>query len=74
MYRMNKGDQEIQPPRMMINFLEGEESPKELCERILEILSQDFQDVGLPEVVCPSIEDKKALEIMNKTVKKMENH
>ena len=33
-YGTDKGDQEIQSPKMMVNFLNCEEKPKELCEKI----------------------------------------
>ena len=34
-YGTNGGDQEIEPPKMMVNFLACEEKPEELCEKIL---------------------------------------
>ena len=60
-YGTNGGDQEIQPPKMMVNFLACEEKPEESCEKILEVLSQDFIDIELPEQPCLSLEDKRAI-------------
>ena len=59
---------------MMVNFLACEEKPEESCEKIFEVLSQDFRDIELPERPCVSLEDKRALEILNKTVEKVGNH
>ena len=73
-YGTNGGDQEIQPPKMMVNFLACEVKPEESCEKILEVLSQDFRDIELPERPCLSLEDKRAIEILNKTVEKVGNH
>ena len=73
-YGTNGGDQEIQPPKMMVNFLACEVKPEESCEKILEVLSQDFRDIELPERPCLSLEDKRAMEILNKTVEKVGNH
>ena len=73
-YGTNGGDQEIHPPKMMVNFLACKEKPKESCEKILEVLSLDFRDVKLPKQPCLSLEDKSAMEILNKTVEKVGNH
>ena len=59
---------------MMVNFLACEVKPEESCEKILEVLSQDFRDIELPEQPCLSLEDKRAMEILNKTVEKVGNH
>ena len=64
------GDQEINTPKLMVNFLDKEES----CKQILDLLNQDFKDLELPQVPALSVEDKRALEIMHKTVKKVEGH
>ena len=53
-YGTDKGNQEIKSHRLMVNFLDTEESSEVSCEKILEVLSQDFQNIGLPEKVCPS--------------------
>ena len=73
-YGTDKGNQEIKSPKLMVNFLDTEECSEVSCERILEVLSQDFQDTGLPERVCPSLEDKMALEILNQTIKRVDDH
>ena len=44
----------------MVNFLSCKENSEKSCKGILEVLSQDFQDVDLPEKICPSGEDKRA--------------
>ena len=59
---------------MIVNFVDVEESPEQSCNQLLDILSSDFQDFGLPEKPYPSIEDKRATEILNKTVKKVGDH
>ena len=56
-YGTNGGDQEIQPPKLMVNFLACEVKPEESCEKILEVLSQDFRDIELPERPCLSLEN-----------------
>ena len=48
-YGTNGGEQEIQPPKMITNFLACEEKPEQSCEKILEVLLQDFRDIELPE-------------------------
>ena len=58
----------------MVNFLNCKENSEESCKGILEVLSQDFQDVGLREKICSSVEDQRALEILNKTVDEVGNH
>ena len=57
-YGTNGGDQEIQPPKMMVNFLAFKEKPEESCEKIMEVLSRDFRDIELPEQSCLSLKDK----------------
>ena len=56
-YGTNGGDLEIQPPKSMVNFLACEVKPEESCEKILEVLSQDFRDIELPERPCLSLEN-----------------
>ena len=59
---------------MIVNFFACEKKTEESCEKILEVLSQDFRDIELPERPCLSLEDKRAMEILNKTVEKIGNH
>ena len=74
-YGTDNGNREISAtPRVIVNFVDVEESPEQSCNQLLDILSSDFQDLGLPEKPYPSIEDKRATEILNKTVKKVVNH
>ena len=40
----------------------------------MDLLNQDFKDLELPQVPALSVEDKRALEIMHKTVKKVDGH
>ena len=69
-YGKDDGDQEINTPKLMVNFLDKEES----CKQILDLLNQDFKDLELPQVPALSVEDKRALGIMHKTVKKVDGH
>ena len=69
-YGKDDGDQEINTPKLMVNFLDKEES----CKQILDLLNQDFKDLELPQVPALSVEDKRALEILHKTVKKVDGH
>ena len=70
-YATDNVDREISAtPRVIVNFVDVEESPEQSCNQLLDILSSDFQDLGLPEKPYPSIEDKRAREILNKTAKK----
>ena len=54
----------------MLNFLNKEES----CKQILDLLNQNFKDLELLQVPALSIEDRRALEIIHKTVKKVDGH
>ena len=40
----------------------------------MEVLSQDFRDIELSEQSCLLVEDKQALQILNKTVEKVGNY
>ena len=74
-YGTDSGNREISAtPRVIVNFIDVEESPEQSCNQLLDILSSDFQDLGLPEKPYPSIEDKRATKIMNKTVKRVGDH
>ena len=69
-YGKDDGDQEINGTKLMVNFLDKEES----CEQILDFLNQDFKDLELPQVPALSVEDKRPLETMHKTVKRVDGH
>ena len=69
-YGKDNGDQEINTPKLMVNFLDKKES----CKQILDILNQDFKDLELSKAPTLSVEDKRALEIGHKTVKKVDGH
>ena len=74
-YGTDNGNREISAtPRVIVNFADVAESPEQSCNPLLDILSRDFQDLGLPETPYSSIEDKRATEILNKTVKKVGDH
>ena len=59
---------------MMFNFLACKEKTEESYEKIFEVLLQNFRDIEIPKRPCLALEDKRALEISNKTVEKVENH
>ena len=45
-----------------------------VSEKVLEVLNQDFKDIDLPETSAMSIDDKRALDIFNKSLKKESGH
>ena len=47
---------------------------RDSCNDILKILEQDFADLNLLQVTCTLLEDKRALQIMNQTLKKIGDH
>ena len=74
-YGKDHGNQEVHDiPRVVVNFLHEATSVKESCEEVLNVMAQDFSDLHLPQVSCMSVEDKRALNIMKQTVKKVGNH
>ena len=74
-YGKDDGNQEVKDiPRVMVNFVQQMRPSRDSCNDILKILEQDFADLDVPQVTCMSLEDKRALQIMNKTVKKIGDH
>ena len=74
-YGKDDGNQEVKDiPRVMVNFVQQMRPSRDSCNDILKILEQDFADLDVPQVTCMSLEDKHALQIMNKTVKKIGDH
>ena len=74
-YGKDDGNQEVEDiPRVMVNFVHQMKPSRDLCNDILKILEQDFADLDLPQVTCMLLEDKRALQIMNQTVKKIGDH
>ena len=60
-----------------INFLrvpELHEPAAKSCENVLRILSQEFHDIDLPQLPCMSRDDKRALAIMEESLKKANGH
>jgi len=60
-----------------VNFLRTSKLHKpatDSCETVLNILSQDFRDVDLPQLPSMSREDRKALAIMEGSIKKVNGH
>ena len=55
-------------------FLEPHDPAVKSCENVLKILSQDFHDIDLPQLPCMSRDDKRALAIMEESLKKVNGH
>ena len=62
------------PARVMLNFIKQEHLPDVSCQQVLKALTGDFEDIGAPQERCMSVEDKRALDIMGKTVKEVDGH
>ena len=62
------------PTRVMVNFIRQEHPPDVSCQQVLKALTGDFEDIGAPQERCMSVEDKRALDIMQKTVKEVDGH
>ena len=74
-YGTDGGDQRLEEPsNLMVNFLSTENTDTS-CERLLEILAQDFEDCDEGRnALALSQEDKHALFILNRWVKKVDSH
>ena len=74
-YGTDGGDQRLEEPsNLMVNFLSTENTDTS-CERLLEILSQDFEDCDEGRnALALSHEDEHALFILNRSVKKVDSH
>ena len=57
------------PARVMVNFIRQEHPPDFSCQQVLKALTGDFEDIDAPQERCMSVEDKRTLDIMRKTVK-----
>ena len=62
------------PACVMVNFIRQEHPPDVSCQQVLKALTGDFEDTGAPPERCISVEDKRALDIMRKTVKEADSH
>ena len=70
-------EKETETTMVCVNFLRTSklhEPATDSCETVLNILSQDFRDVDLPQVPSMSREDRKALAIMEGSIKKVNGH
>ena len=69
------GDQRLhESPKLLVNFLKAGDDDDHFCEQLLKVLAQDFDDCN--EAACiPALsqEDKRALFILNNTLKQEEN-
>ena len=62
------------PASVMLNFIRQEHPPDVSCQQVLKALTGNFEDIGAPQEQCMSVEDKRALDIMGKTVKEVNGH
>ena len=70
-------EKETETTMVCVNFLRTSKLHKpatDSCETVLNILSQDFRDVDLPQLPSMSREDRKVLAIMEGSIKKVKGH
>ena len=74
-YGRDKGDRQLyHKTQLMVNFMTNAEDSAEHCRKKLKVLRKDFEDDGNPSALLLSIKDKYALDTLNTTVKKVDNH
>jgi len=70
-------EKETETTMVCVNFLRTSklhEPANDSCETVPNILSQDFRDVDVPQLPSMSREDRKALAIMEGSIKKVNRH
>ena len=75
-YGTDCGNQEEgSSPSLMVNFMNAQRETDHSCEQLLYMFAQDFEDIGEGEGdTSLSLEDKRALHILNNTVKRESGH
>ena len=75
-YGKDSGDKEIiGSPRLMVYLIDHREDDEESCDKMLRIMTHDFDDCdNAGGLVSHSMDDKRALGIMQRTVEKVGGH
>ena len=73
-YGKDGGDREIKnESQVMVNFLD-DKVKDESCDQLLQVLERDFKDAECSAVASWSQDDRHAMPILDRTIKKIDGH